>query len=130
MRWPEIKDKALSLATDLGPDHEKRVKFEFKEVEKQGAEAYWENVVASKKKFDTNKNGLLFPFLLNITTMDPMVGENKIMASPGDISIPGVEIVLEDGSLVSVSEDTQVLTSRGYVPAKELVETDEIVVSN
>ncbi len=41
-----------------------RLRFEIVEIHSQGAERFWEEVVAEHKKFDSNPSGLLLPWLL------------------------------------------------------------------
>lgn len=49
-----------------------RLNYEYKQIRDQGAEQYWIQLFKSGKKFSTNKNGLLLPFLLGITPIDPI----------------------------------------------------------
>jgi hypothetical protein len=57
---------------NLSQEYSDRLSFEIKEIEKQGANRYWLGLFNSRKKFDTNKNGLVLPFLLGITPIDPI----------------------------------------------------------
>lgn len=132
MLWIDIKKQALKayINRKLDSEYLDKLKFEFKEIEKQGAEDYWINLLSSGKHYKENKNGLLLPWLLDITTVDPIVGESKLMVNDGDINIDCIEIILEDGRSIQISEYTKILTNRGFLLAKELLESDEIVVSN
>lgn len=72
MKWTDIKNLAQDVASALSPEYRDRLALDIKEIEKQGAESYWENIVSSRKKFDTNKNGLVLPFLIKVTSVDPI----------------------------------------------------------
>ena len=69
--FDKIYSYALKKANSLGSKYTKLLEFEHKEIEKQGAEQYWVDIVKSGKKFSTNKNLLVLPFLLKITDIDP-----------------------------------------------------------
>jgi len=75
--WADIKIIALEKANDL-PDYKKRLLFEFKEIEKQGAMSKWEEFYNEKKKFDSNPNNLVLPWVLNLLVDcdDPMAGRS------------------------------------------------------
>ena len=49
-----------------------RLKFELDEIVKQGAETVWVNRFVGQKKFDSNPNGLLVPYLLGMVEEDPI----------------------------------------------------------
>ena len=72
--WDELVTTAAQqhLKKKLGSSYVKRLKFELEEINKQGANSYWLRLYNSGKKFDDNINGLVFPFLLGITTIDPI----------------------------------------------------------
>lgn len=57
---------------DSNKEYLKRLRFEFKEIEKQGAGNYWVQCFNESKTWDHNKNGLLLPFLLGMTDIDPI----------------------------------------------------------
>lgn len=71
--WTEMKEFALAECEKFGPEYIKRLKFEISEIEKQGAGDHWMKVKGDSKVYDTNKNGLVLPFLIGITTVDPIV---------------------------------------------------------
>lgn len=80
--WELIKKAAshklatICLAADIKPLYERRLAFEFSEVEKQGAHRFWEDVVAQKRTFEANPAGLLLPWLLSrlrgVANVDPI----------------------------------------------------------
>ena len=72
MDWNQIVKKAASKAIELGDEYKQRLVIEFKEIEKQGANDYWIDLVVSDKSFDHNKNGLVMPFLIGLTSVDPI----------------------------------------------------------
>jgi DNA polymerase-3 subunit alpha len=73
IEWSDIVSFAIKAAEKLGPEYTKRLDFELKEIEKQAANDYYIQMIIDKKKYDTNKNGLVLPFLLKITNVDPIV---------------------------------------------------------
>ena len=75
--WSDIKDYTLSLAHKRPQEYQDRLIFEFSEIEKQGAGDYWLGLVTAKKTFQTNPNGLVIPFLLDITPIDPIASGIK-----------------------------------------------------
>lgn len=72
MNWLQIKLKAAEAVCDYSIEHKKRLLYEFQEIERQGNNSYWERLVDDKASFDLNKNGLVLPFLLGITSIDPV----------------------------------------------------------
>jgi DNA polymerase III alpha subunit len=72
---------ALEKAEKMGENYITLLKMERKEIEKQGAEQYWTDLLASKKKFKTNKNGLIFPFLIGLTDVDPILEYGNKLSS-------------------------------------------------
>lgn len=69
--FDKIYDSALKKAKSLGIKYTQLLEFEHREIKKQGAEQYWVDTFKSGKKFKTNKNLLVLPYLLNLTTIDP-----------------------------------------------------------
>ena len=68
-----------------------RLRHEYEQIRDQGVEQYWVDLVKSGKKHKTNKNGLVLPFLLNITTVDPI----KEQIEPNikqDYDMPDIDI--------------------------------------
>lgn len=76
MNWTELQRESFKLLIQkkLGPKYQKRLIFEFKEIEKQGANAYWLNIINNKLKFTDNPNKLLLPWLHSavIDDSDPL----------------------------------------------------------
>ncbi len=64
----EAADKLRSLKLSVKSNKRlyDRLVFEIREIIKQGLMAYWTNAVVSGKKFQTNKNKLLLPWLLGL----------------------------------------------------------------
>lgn len=79
--WPTLKARTFDALKAKGLDgvYLKRLKFEIDEIEKQGTNRYWIEVVTEHKKFDHNKNGLLIPWLIGALTgaadCDPLAGQ-------------------------------------------------------
>ena len=129
MNWIELKQLVNDKVSSLSEEYQERLKFEFKEIEKQGAEDYWLDLVKTGKKFEKNKNGLVLPWLMGITDIDPIIGENKIFVGDetGKTMI-GLVIKTDDGKTIEVSEDTIISTKRGLVKGANLVVGDEICI--
>lgn len=74
MDWSQLKQKAIQILEDrnLPDEYNSRLKFEFREIEKQGANNYWLDNYNEKKMWEDNKNGLVLPWLLNMTKIDPI----------------------------------------------------------
>lgn len=72
--WQDlIKKAAIALKKrNCSSVYIDRFKFEIKEIEKQGAIAYWVNLYTDKKRFSTNPNGLVLPWLLGMVDEDPI----------------------------------------------------------
>jgi hypothetical protein len=149
LKWPELKllveKRALARGLTLGrearnsPDeYSKRLHTEMYEIEKQGAN----NVMAGKFNagydpetdtfnpemvYHTNKSGLVFPWLLGMTDVDP-IGINqelKILDESGYLE-DAIVIKLGNGDEVVVSPHTEVLTAKGFKQARFLTEDDII----
>jgi hypothetical protein len=76
MTWKELKRLAANtLATRFKgrtTEYTGRLRYELDQIELQGAEDYWIDLYDSKRTFDTNHNGLVFPLLLGITSINPI----------------------------------------------------------
>lgn len=126
--WDDIIKESAKKSLELGDEYVERLKFEIKEINKQGANEYWINLINDNKKFDHNKNGLVLPYLMGITEVDPVKGHKKLFVNGEDIKIKGVELKLENGTIINTSENTLIKTERGYIKAKNLSEEDEIIL--
>lgn len=74
VNWKQLKQLLRGLASkpSYSDLYRTRLEFEIDEIEKQGAESYWLKLFKDSKKFDTNPNNLLIPFLLGMVSMDPV----------------------------------------------------------
>ncbi len=70
--WDTITAFARSKAEALGDEYTSRLEYEFKEIEKQGANQYWTDLLVKQEKFDKNPNGIVLAYLLGITSVDPI----------------------------------------------------------
>jgi len=129
--WKDLAILAVKNCSErkLGQEYKSRLAFEIKEINKQGANNYWVRLYNSGTKFDHNKNGLVFPFLLEITDVDPVKHTRTHIPCPhgeegelGDI----VEITA-DGKTINLSAKAFVLTDRGKVRVKDLQLGDELL---
>lgn len=128
--FEDIFSKAMSQAQELGEEYIKLLDLEHREITKQGAEQYWIELYNSGRKFKTNKNALVFPYLLGITTINPFDGEPELMIESKDGNISdAIEIICGSDSIV-VSPFTEVLTKRGWIQARNLKESDELSEEN
>lgn len=117
--FAKIYELAKKRATNN--EHIKMLEFEYKQIRDQGAEQYWVELIKSRKKFKTNKNGLVLPFLLGITTIDPIEGELHLYIEDEDgVEMDGIEI--SDGNRsITVSPDTMIKIDDKYIKAIELI---------
>jgi len=77
--WQEIKEIANKANRKNGQEYQERLKFEIQEVEKQGAITYWTNLYNDGKKFSSNPNFLLLPWLLGMVEGDPIAARTTPM---------------------------------------------------
>jgi DNA polymerase III alpha subunit len=79
--WEDIvklsNDKIRELS--LGDPYPERLNFELKEIDKQGANQKWVNYAIDKKKFASNPNNLILPWLLGMVEQDPMATRTEPM---------------------------------------------------
>jgi DNA polymerase III alpha subunit len=89
--WANIKQLAIELAKRkaISDPYMDRLLFEIKEIEKQGAGAYWADKFNEHFKYDTNKNGLVLPWLLKMTPVDPMSSQHQITRST---DLPDIDV--------------------------------------
>ena len=89
--WDTIKKAVVARAAKRGLSSEyiDRLNFEIKEIEKQGANAYWTDKFNSNFKYNTNKNGLVLPWLLDLTPIDPLASKHEIVRS---VDQPDIDI--------------------------------------
>jgi DNA polymerase-3 subunit alpha len=74
MDWEQLKKKAVidCVYKKLSTEYIDRIKFEVREIEKQGLNQYWVDAFVENKKWDVNPNGLVFPWILGMTPIDPI----------------------------------------------------------
>lgn len=70
--WSDVVRDSCTKALELGDEYFKRIKYEHKEIIKQGANEYWLELLNNNKKYDHNKNGLILPFIYGLTDIDPI----------------------------------------------------------
>lgn len=73
------KNKLQSLGFGTNADYVERLHFELKEIDKQGANQRWINYIHDNKKFSSNPNCLLLPWLLGMVSDDPIVARIEPM---------------------------------------------------
>ena len=108
--WEEIiKKAALALIErKCSQAYTSRLKFEIKEIEKQGATAYWLGLFNDKKKFSSNPNFLVLPWLLEMVAADPILTRSTPMLNS-----------------VRASTVAQFHREHGYVPSDFLKDPDQ-----
>ncbi len=74
MEWLELKEYAVNLLKErnLIDEYEKRLNKELYEIEKQGANGLWVDYFNNKETWLENPNGLVIPWLLGMTQIDPV----------------------------------------------------------
>lgn len=74
--WSDIKKLSKEIITDkqLDSAYLDRLKFELSEIDKQGAGSKWEIYYNEGKKFGSNPNNLVLPWILGMVGDDPIVG--------------------------------------------------------
>lgn len=101
--WTDLKNVALDKCASYGKEYKNRLDFEIKEIEKQGAGDYWMKIKGSGAIYNTNKNGLVLPFLLGITTADPIAtGVPHIVEYQNDF--PDVDVDLLPGARENIEK--------------------------
>ena len=77
--WEDVKELASEQLDqrELGEEYVKRFRFEIREIEKQGATTVWTNYHVDGKKFGSNPNMLLFPWLLGMVEGDPLASRKE-----------------------------------------------------
>jgi DNA polymerase III alpha subunit len=82
MIWADLVDvaKQALLKKNLSKEYQSRLDFELLEIEKQGGTAYWINLFVDKKRFNSNPNNLILPWLLGLMVeegdIDPIASRN------------------------------------------------------
>ena len=74
LTWNSIEQQAYDILKGhaLPEEYSKRLEFEIKEINKQGANSYWKTIMEDKKKFSSNPNNLLLPWLFGLVEEDPI----------------------------------------------------------
>lgn len=79
--WKQFK-KLINLLVEkksLNEEYLSRIKYEIAEIEKQSASEIWIRRFNNKFKYETNENGLVIPWLLGMTNVDPLMSDHKII---------------------------------------------------
>lgn len=87
--WGQVKNRAIYALSDrqLGQLYKDRLEFEIKEIEKQGANAYWVDIYKASKNFKSNPNKLVLPWLLGMISADPIATRTDPMLCSARASI-------------------------------------------
>jgi hypothetical protein len=124
--WDELKKTAISKCSGYSHEYLNRLKFEIIEIEKQGASDYWIDIAISDRKFNDNKNGLVLPFLLDVTDVDPIKKRTFVLDNSGvecDITI----LTLDDGKKITIPSKCTIQTPNGPKSVISLQVGDELV---
>lgn len=81
LHWDDIVKTLHEKVDGLSDNHKKRLDFELSEIEKQGANEYWLRLINEGKKFKSEGNDLLLPWLLGIVDDDPLVDDEIVLSS-------------------------------------------------
>jgi len=82
--WKQLKSLLRSLVnkSSFSQVYKDRLEFELDEIEIQGAESYWLGLFKANRKFSSNPNYLLIPFLLGMVSQDPIASRpDEILCS-------------------------------------------------
>jgi hypothetical protein len=124
-KWDDIKREAIQKCIRLSKEYRSRLLAELKEIEKQGLNNYWIDNYNNEVRWDSNKNGLVLPFLLGMTEVDPVKSvftyELCTDGEMGDV----VDIVVS-GTTYSVPSECLVMTKKGLIRAGLLEVGDEL----
>jgi hypothetical protein len=79
--WSDLTKNALELlqAKDLSDLYVDRLKFELEEIDKQGANAYWIGLIKLGKRFKSNPNMLVLPWIFGLVDVDPIAHRKEPM---------------------------------------------------
>ena len=79
--WEDVVARSKMLLSERTTDqrYHDRLAFELSEIDKQGANAYWLGLVTSEKKFKSNPNMLVLPWVLGMVDQDPIASRNDPM---------------------------------------------------
>jgi len=134
--WPELKKIAVQAIVkqfkDCSGDYVKRLKYEFEQIALQGAEDYWIDLYEQQQHTATNPNGLVLPFLLRLTNVNPIKGNKKIIiADPkGETEDDILIIELENGKEIKASPDTHIMADGVFKKLSDLKQGDNINIVN
>lgn len=109
MIWQEVVEYAKSeiKKRNLSSIYAKRLKFEIDEINKQGANAYWVNLINDGCKFDSNPNYLLLPWLFDMISDDPITTRTD-------------DIILTS----SYARVIEFINNKGYMPPELIRDSD------
>ena len=115
MEWPDLVKIATEALNNhsTDPKYLNRLDAEVTEIVKQGANEYWLENYKNKVKWDDNPNGLLLPWLLGMTLVNPIDDQFIYIEDEKGISNEMIIITLENGDVVEVPGVLEVLMSDG-----------------
>jgi len=90
LTFNQLYEIAKEKAQQRKPQYMERLEYEHEQITKQGAEEYWVSLVLDDRHFSTNKNGLVLPYLLKLTSIDP-IAENIIHNVERDPDMPDID---------------------------------------
>ena len=130
MTWPDLKalaeDKISEINEEDRKDYIERLKYEIKQIEMQAAGDYWVGLYESQSKYESNKNGLVLPYLVGITSVDPIKHKYYYQicedGKEGDIVI----ITLEDGKIIEIPIQAIIKIGDKTIRVSELKMGDEL----
>lgn len=79
--WNDLVEASKRRLNELslGDIYSERLEFELKEIAKQGANQKWINYAIDKKRFASNPNHLVLPWLLGMVEEDPIASRKEPM---------------------------------------------------
>lgn len=87
--WEEVVEQARAALhqRQCPPEYHDRLKFELKEIEKQGAVTYWMNIYEADRHFDENPSSLILPWLLGMVAEDPIATRSTPMLNSSKAAV-------------------------------------------
>lgn len=126
--WADVVKMAAKRLKDgrFSVDYVNRLKFEIEQIDVQGANEYWVDLVRDGKKFDHNRNGLVLPFLLNLTDIDPITYKHVYKFDDDGVDDDVIDLTMEDGSVISLPAKAHIKTKSSNKLVSSLKVGDEI----
>jgi hypothetical protein len=132
MDWPEL-EKLIArtyLNKKLPKEYWDRLKIEILEIKKQGVNAFWVDNFNAKKTWPENPNGLVLPWLLGMTSIDPITTKFVYKEDETGEASEMLILTLENGTKVEIPKNLRVLLNDNTTKSiNELEVGDDLLIS-